>query len=87
MSFDSHANLAASLVAVAPSPASSGTSLTVTAGQGALFPAAPFNCIVCPANTMPSTTNAEIVRVTNVAGDVFTISRHQEGTSARSILA
>lgn len=85
-SFDAHANLANSLVATAPSPASSGTSLVVSAGQGVLFPAVPFNCIVCPANTLPTKTNAEIIRVTNISTDTFTISRAQEGTTARNIV-
>lgn len=85
-SFDAHANLASSLVVTPPSPATSGTSLTVTAGQGALFPAAPFNCTVCPASTFPTTVNAEIVRVTAIVGDVFTITRAQESTTAKAIL-
>lgn len=85
--FDAHANLANSLVASPPSPAISGTSLTVTAGQGALFPLAPFNCIVCPANTLPTTSNAEIVRVTAIVGDTFTIERAQENTDAQAIIA
>lgn len=87
MAFDAHANLANSLVAVAPSPDTSGTSLEVSPGQGTLFPAAPFNCIVCPANTLPTQANAEIVRVTAVVGDAFTIIRAQEGTSAKNIAA
>lgn len=85
MTYDQHANLAYSTVAVAPSPAASGTSLTVANGQGALFPTAPFNCTVYPPNSNPLASNAEIVRVTNVVGDVFTIVRAQEGTSARNI--
>lgn len=90
MAFDKHANFAYTSVAVAPSPPSSGTSLTVAAGTGALFPTAPFNCTVWPANpagglSFPTSTNAEIVRVTAVVGDVLTITRTQEGTSARAI--
>ena len=84
--FDAHANMAYGLVAVAPSPAASGTSLTLSTGAGALMPAAPFNCTVWPANTGPLLTNAEIVRVTAVVGDVLTIVRTQEGTSARTIM-
>jgi hypothetical protein len=85
--FDAHKNLAASLVATAPSPATSGTSLVVSAGTGALFPAVPFNCTVCPVGVMPTTTNAEIIRVTNISTDTFTITRAQEGTVARNIVA
>lgn len=85
--FDAHANFAYSTVATAPSPASSGTSLVVHAGDGAKFPAVPFNATVWPANAQPLTTNAEIVRVTAVSTDTFTITRAQESTSARAIVA
>jgi len=83
---DAHANLAYSSVATAPSPATSGTSLTVAAGDGAKFPAVPFNATVWPAGAIPLTTNAEIVRVTARATDTLTITRTQEGTSARSVV-
>lgn len=85
--FDAHKNFAVSSVATAPAPATTGLSLTVTAGTGALFPAAPFNCTVFPAGSSPTSSNAEIIRVTVVAGDVLTIVRAQEGSSARSIIA
>jgi len=61
---DVHKNFAYSTVATAPSPASSGTSLVVQAGDGAKFPTVPFNATVWPAGLQPLTTNAEIVRVT-----------------------
>lgn len=83
---DAHNNFAYSLVATAPVPAASGTSLVVTAGQGALFPTPPFNVTVWPTGTMPLSTNAEIVRVTVKVGDTFTIVRTQESTSARTIV-
>lgn len=83
---DSHKNFAASLVATAPSPATSGASLVVTTGDGALFPTAPFNATICPAGTQPTTANAEIVRVTAVATDTLTITRAQETTSARTVV-
>lgn len=81
--FDSHSNFAVSSIAVAPSPALSGLSLQVAAGQGALFPAAPFNCVAYPPLVQPTAANAEIVRVTGKAGDTFTIVRAQEGSSTR----
>ncbi len=83
---DAHANFAYSTVATAPSPATSGTSLVVAAGQGALFPTPPFNATVWPVNAQPTTANAEIVRVTNTATDTFTITRAQEGSSARTVI-
>lgn len=88
MNFDAHANFAYSTVATAPSPASSGTSLVVAAGDGAKFPAVPFNATVWPAGAQPLTTNAEIVRVTAgpPGSDTFTIVRAQESSSARAIV-
>lgn len=85
MSFDAHANFAYSTVLTAPSPATSGTSLVVQSGDGALFPAVPFNAVVWPAGTLPLASNAEIVRVTSRTTDTLTITRTQESTSARSI--
>jgi hypothetical protein len=85
MALDAHKNFAASNVAAAPSPADSGVSLTVVTGEGTRFPAAPFNAVVCPANANPTPANAEVVRVTVIATDVFTITRAQEGSSARTI--
>lgn len=85
---DQHANLAYSTVAIAPSPAISGTSLTVTTGEGSRFPAVPFNATVWAAGEVPTPANAEIVRVTAITGNnTFTITRAQEGTGQRSITA
>jgi hypothetical protein len=84
--FDAHKNLAYSTVATAPSPATSGTSLVVATGDGALFPAVPFNATIWPAGASPLATNAEIVRVTNRSTDTLTIVRAQEGTSARTVI-
>lgn len=90
MTFDPHKNFAYSAVATAPSPASSGTSLTVTTGEGSKFPDpatdGAFNLVVWPAGAQPTTANAEIVRCTARSGDVLTIARTQEGTSARTIV-
>jgi hypothetical protein len=86
MAFDAHANFPYSTIAVAPSPATSGLSLTVASGEGVRFPVPPFNVSVWPANSNPLTSNAEIVRVTAIVSDVFTIVRIQEATSARTIV-
>src|SRR5690349_9215952 len=82
---DPHKNFAYSTIATAPTPATSGTSLVVQSGDGVLFPAVSFNATVWPAGTQPTAANAEIVRVTNISTDTFTITRTQEGTNARSI--
>lgn len=87
MSYDAHANLAITNVATAPSPPTTGTSLTVTTGAGSLFPATPFNCTIYPPSTIPTQSSAEIIRVTAVVGDVLTITRAQEGTTAKAIKA
>lgn len=78
-------NGAYSTVATAPSPSSSGTSLVVAAGEGTNFPTVPFNAVVCPAGAQPKPSNMEIVRVTARSTDTLTITRTQEGTSARAI--
>jgi len=83
---DAYKNLAISSVATAPSPATSGTSLTVAAGEGVRFPAVPFNATIQPAAALPTPANAEIVRVTARATDVLTIVRAQEGTTARTVV-
>lgn len=84
--FDAHKNFALSSIATAPSPATTGTSLVVTGGTGANFPAVPFNAVIWPTGAKPTSANAEIVRVTNIATDTFTIVRQQEGTSARTVI-
>lgn len=85
--FDQKTNFAYGIVAVAPSPATTGTTFTLQAGQGGLFPAVTvgYNLVVCPAGSLPTTTNAEILRVTGVTGDTLTVTRQQESTAARSI--
>jgi hypothetical protein len=83
---DAHKNFAYSLVATAPTTPTAGTQLVVTAGQGALFPAVPFNATIWPTAAQPLASNAEIVQVTAVATDTLTIVRQQEGTSARTIV-
>lgn len=85
MSFDNHANLAVSTIATQPSPATSGTSLVVASGDGAIFPAAPFNATIWPADETPTLANAEIIRVTGKSTDTLTIVRAQEGTTARVV--
>lgn len=86
--FDNHSNFGISTVATAPSPATSGTSMTIATGDVALkFPAsAQYNLEVWPAGQSPTVANTEIVRVTAISTDTFTITRAQESTSARTII-
>ena len=76
---------ATSLIATAPSPASSGTSLVVTAGHGSRFPATPFSATLHPANEIPTLDNSEKVLVTNVTTDTLTVTRAQGDTTAKNI--
>jgi hypothetical protein len=85
--YDSHKNFVSTSVVTAPSPANSGTSLTITAGSGSRFPTPPFNCVVYPNSIFPTHLNTEIVRVTNVSTDTLTIVRAQENSTTRSITA
>lgn len=84
--FDAHDNFGYALVATAPSPATSGTSLVVSAGFGVDFPTPPFNTVIWPSGANPTNANAEIVRVTNISTDTFTIIRTQEGSNARTVV-
>lgn len=70
--------LATSTVAVAPSPATSGTSLVIDTGHGSRFPTSPslpFFLVAHPDNELPTEDNAEFLRVTAVSGDTVTIER------------
>ena len=84
---DAHKNFAYANVTNAVG--TGGSTVTVTPGKGALFPAAPFNCTIWPVGSQPLSTNAEIVRVIVVNGDTFTLAtspRAQEGSTTRTIV-
>jgi hypothetical protein len=64
---------------------STATSLSVTAGQGARFPAASVGSgDYFYATLLDVANNIEIVKVTNRSTDTFTVVRGQDGTTARS---
>jgi hypothetical protein len=87
---DALKNFAYGTVLTAPSPATSGTSLVLGSGQGALFPQpttdGPFNVLLWPTGAQPTAANAEIVRCTARATDTLTIVRAQEASSARTVV-
>jgi hypothetical protein len=83
---DRHTNFAASTVVVAPSPADTGTELRIASNEAKLFPLPPFNATVSPYGQVPTAANAEIVRVTAMTGDLMTMIRAQEGSTARPIV-
>ena len=78
-------DLASGIVATAPSPATSGLSLTLQTGQGATMPIPPFYGTGTPQGSLSNPGTSEIVLVTAVVGDVLTIVRAQKGTTAKSI--
>src|ERR1039458_6004292 len=81
-------NFPTSLVATAPSPATSGTSCVVTAAEGAVFPAVPFYATLAPNNVLPvqgATPNSEVVLVTARTTDTLTIVRAQLSTTAQTV--
>lgn len=86
-------NFASGIVATAPSPATSGTTVVLSAGQGARFPQpstdGAFNLTLVPNGTAAENffTAAEIVRCTARTTDTLTITRAQESTTARSVAA
>lgn len=90
-------NAAYSLVATAPSPATSGLTLTVTAGEGARFAdpavAGPYYVTLWPTGAQPmwaaggaTAGNFEIALCTARSGDVLTLTRAQQGTTARTVV-
>lgn len=63
------------------------TSITLNAGGGARFPVVPFNAVWWNATDYSDPADdptVEIVRVTNITGNVLTIVRAQEGTADSS---
>lgn len=78
-------DFATALIATAPSPATSGTSLVLATGMGARMPAVPFNAVAHPDGQLPTLDNAEQVLVTARTTDTLTITRAQGLTSAKSI--
>src|ERR1700752_1723403 len=77
MAFDTHANLAVSTIAVAPSPATSGTTATLASGDGTVWTtlglSPPFNVVIWPGtDAIPKHSTAEIARVTAMSGDNIT---------------
>jgi hypothetical protein len=83
-------NLAISTVATAPDPAASGTTLIVATGHGTRFPDpatdGSFPVTIWPTASQPDPSNAEIASCTARTGDTLTITRAQEGTSARTVI-
>ena len=80
-------NLAAGVIAIAPSPALSGTTIVLEAGYGATMPSVPFYATVTPPGQLSTMGNSEIVLVTARSAETLTVTRAQKGTSAQPIAA
>lgn len=65
------------------------TSFTIATGDGALLPNpatdGEFNLVIYEGNAGVQADSFEIVRVTAISGDVLTVTREQEGTTALTI--
>lgn len=81
---DPFANFAFGIVQTAPSPALSGVTFSVQSGNGARFVTG-CNIVICSPTSRPLSSTAEIARLTGKATDLFTVTRNQEGGSARAI--
>lgn len=88
-----HTDLSIVAVSVAPSPATSGTSIGVTDANAAYLPDVyPWYALIKPASSMPTRSNGEIVQVTAGSSSggttTYTIVRAQgvPVTTARSII-
>lgn len=97
MPFDPHENLVLATITIAPDPASSGITLSLSNDEAEFFPDpavdGEYNVTVWAVGEMPQPANAEIVRIT-AKGDPdsggegnteFTIEREQEETLPREI--
>lgn len=78
-------DFAVGLVVTPPSPATTGTTLTLRTGEGATMPTPPFYVTAGPPGELTTLATSEKLLVTAVNGDVLTIVRGQTPTTAKSI--
>lgn len=78
-------DFAAGIVVTPPSPATSGTSLTLRPGDGASMPTPPFYVTATPPGQLTTLGTSEKLLVTAVSTDTLTIVRAQSPTTAKSI--
>ncbi len=83
--WDNYKNFAYGIIAVAPFPATSGGTFQLVGGQGALFASGSFPIVLCPPGVEPTLANAEIAYCSARSLDAFTITRAQEGTTAKAV--
>jgi len=82
-----HKDFAVSLVAIAPIPAVSGTTIGLTTGRAARFPIPPCYVNASPPNEMSTLDNTEKLLVTDIDldNDIITVVRAQGETTAKNI--
>ena len=81
-------DLALGRVLTAPSPATTGTTLVLEAGQGQDMPTTvPFKLLAYPEGYLPTKSNSEKILVTARTDDTLTIVRAQGETTAKNIAA
>lgn len=87
--FDTHSNFGYSTILTPPTPAISGTTITLVASGGLYFPTPvqPYNVTIWPSSQLSLSAVSEICRVTSVSGDTLTVIRAQEGSQPQIILA
>jgi hypothetical protein len=85
MAIDIFRNLAYGGVQLPPVPPTVGTTLTMQTGHSARFPAPPFTASIWPIGLPADPMNCELVRVTAISGEQWTIVRRAEGTNSRAI--
>lgn len=72
-------DLAWSVIATAPSPATTGLNVNVQSGDGALFANTPLKCLMAPPGVVPTKANSERVLITARSGDTLTIAARDAG--------
>jgi len=79
-------NLANGIVLTPPS-GTTGTTLVLESGYGAIMPATPFFLTCTPPGQLSTMGNSEIIQVTARSTDTLTIVRAQKSTTARTMVA
>jgi len=82
---DALKDFAQSTVTLGPSPATSGTTATIS--NPSIYPVPPFDLTFWAPNSVPSLATAEITRCTNLSAGVATITRNAYGYGVQAIAA
>lgn len=72
---------------IVSTPSKYGGAIVCQRGRRHLFPNVPFKALAWEGGKPPHAGNAEIVEVTAITSDVFSVRRAMEGTALRQIVA